>query len=226
MNSYAPKFRQILVRSPKLARRLNNAERFLRAALCAAITTIFWTIALLCFAAWCAYKGMRAVLWLLGLLWLIIIWPIEVVVIVTSKGMWLVWIVLIWIGGRVYRLVVATALLLRRSWVGLRVGLRFFGAWAVLEFGEPFVCTFCVYMGVMTTSFLPATLLLPLWSAALVGVTLSPLVAFAIAARVFDTRAYRRWRSSRARLGVRVLRAYSDGLIWALWLRRRERMAA
>ncbi len=100
------------------------------------------------------------------------------------------------------------------------------GSDAILEFGEPFVCTFCVYLGVMTTSFLPSALLLPLWSAALVGVTLSPLVAFAVAARVFDTRAYRRWRSSRARLGVRMLRAYSDGLIWALWLRRRERMAA
>lgn len=211
-----------LVRSTSLALGLSRIEHFLCAALCVAVATVFWAIAL----SWCAYQSLRAALWLLGLLWRTVTWPIEVVVIVTSRGVWIFWVVLVWIGGRLYRLVVATARLLRRLWSDQQAALRLFGVWVILEFGESFVCTFCVYLGVLTTSFLPSAILLYLSPAALVGVTLSPLVAFAIAARVFDTRAYRRWRSSHARIGVRVLRAYSDGLIWALWLRRRERLAA
>ncbi len=59
--------------------------------------------------------------------------------------------------------------------------------------------------------------------AALLGLALSPLAAFAIAARVFNIRAYRRWQSgTRTRLGAWLLRAYSDGLTWGAWLRQRR----
>jgi len=62
---------------------------------------------------------------------------------------------------------------------------------------------------------------------ALLGLALSPLAAFAIAARVFDTRAYRRWLSgARMWLGARLLRAYSDGRTWGVWLRQRGTRAA
>jgi len=58
---------------------------------------------------------------------------------------------------------------------------------------------------------------------ALFGLALPPLAAFAIAARVFDIRAYRRWQSgTRTRLGARLVRAYSDGLTWGAWLRQRR----
>jgi hypothetical protein len=72
----------------------------------------------------------------------------------------------------------------------------------------------------------PQTLYMPIEVTvilALLGLALSPLAAFAIAARVFDIRAYRRWQSgARTRLGARLLRAYSDGRTWGAWLRQRR----
>jgi hypothetical protein len=226
MNTNDYTLQLMLVRLPVLAMSLRRIESVLCGALCAVIATIFWIIAVLCFAIWCLYKITGGMLWLIKVFWRVVTWPVEVVVVAAADGIWLVWVVLVWIGSRLYRLVVATARLLRRTGVQLRLALHSLGAWSVREFGEPLICLFCVYLGVLSTSFLPATLLLRLSPAALVGLIFSPLAAFAITARVFDIRAYRRWRSGgRSRLGVRVLRAYSDGLIWAMWLRRRQRAA-
>jgi hypothetical protein len=77
-----------------------------------------------------------------------------------------------------------------------------------------------VYFGVLSTSVLPLALVLLLALPAIVGLVVSPLAAFVIGAQVFDTRAYGRCqRGARARLSARVLRAYSDGVTWGVWLR-------
>jgi hypothetical protein len=91
------------------------------------------------------------------------------------------------------------------------------GAWAVRELGSLSLCVVCVYLGIMSTLWLPPTLLL------LVGGSVTPghitwLMAIPITIVVCDRRAYGRWRSShRAPLGVRMLRALSDGVTWWRW---------
>jgi hypothetical protein len=79
--------------------------------------------------------------------------------------------------------------------------------WIAHELLEPAVCWSFVYLGVLSTMLLPSILVaIPL---------LSPLAAIPIAIYVFDVRAHRRWRASdRARVGARVLRACSDGIMW------------
>jgi hypothetical protein len=223
MNTNAYKLQLMLVRPPALALSLRRAEEILCAGLCAIVTTIFWAIALICFVVWCIYKIVRGMIWISGVLWRVITWPIEILVIVMAEGVWLVWVVLVWVGGRLYRLVVATARLLRRLWDVLQLVLRMLSIWAIREFGDSMVCACCVYLGVLSTGLLPTVLLAHVAPVVLVGLVLSPLTAFAITARVFDNRAYRRWQSNaRTRLGVRLLRAYSDGLTWGAWLRQRR----
>jgi hypothetical protein len=114
----------------------------------------------------------------------------------------------------------------RSVWVYLVVAWRVRGVlrrivvWTIREFGEPAVCAVCVYLGVLSTSTLPLVLFAPVELATITTVTLSPLAAFAVAARVFDSRAYRRWQQGhRSRLGARLLRSFSDGVTWVLWLR-------
>jgi hypothetical protein len=208
-----------------LAQGLQRADSLICGTFCVFIATSFWAITLILFAIWFVYLSLCTVIWLSRWLGKIVYWLINVVINAITNGIWVVRIILVWISGCVYRLVVVIMRLLYHRWPDLHITLRMLSAWSIHEFGEPFVCTFCVYLGVLTTSFLPSAMLLHTSPAAFLGVTISPLVAFAIAARVFDTRAFRRWRSSRAQLGVRVLRAYSDGLIWVRWLRRHEQIA-
>jgi len=106
-NTYSLKLS--LVRPSHLASALRHAENLLCSMLCTAVAAIFWTIAIACFAAWCLYQTARGTLWLLRVLWRGLTWPIEIVIVVTTEGIWLVWVILVWIGGRIYRLVVATA---------------------------------------------------------------------------------------------------------------------
>ncbi len=216
----------MFVRPAALVLTLRRAEKLLCSILCGIIAMIFWIIALICFAAWCLYQTARGTLWLLRMLWHAMTWPIEIVIVVTAEGIWLVWVMLVRFGGQIYWLVVATARVLRRFWGVLWIALRALCIWAIREFGEPTVCAFCVYLGVLSTSLLPVAILLRFTPAALFGLALSPLAAFAIAARVFDIRAYRRWQSGgRTRLGARLLRAYSDGITWGAWLRQRRAQA-
>jgi hypothetical protein len=90
------------------------------------------------------------------------------------------------------------------------------------EFGEPGLCFVCTWLGVVSSTALPTTLLWPVLPASLVttGVVLSPVATFAVAALVFDIRAWHRWYMRRYMpLGVRLLASYSDGVMWLRWLR-------
>lgn len=122
---------------------------------------------------------------------------------------------------------------LRRSVHLFLEGSRKIVRWGLRELGEPWLCAGCVYLGVISTALLPATLLTALLSATVpvnllpthilpgtISLAISPLAALPIAARVFDIRAYDRWRIARRDpLGVRMLRAYSDGVDWLRWWR-------
>jgi hypothetical protein len=88
--------------------------------------------------------------------------------------------------------------------------------WMCREFWEPTLCFCCVYLGVLSTMLLPSTL-----APTLAGIALSPLAAIPVAVIVVDARAHKRWRASeRARLGMRLLRACSDGILWWCWWRK------
>jgi len=90
------------------------------------------------------------------------------------------------------------------------------GSWLVKELADPGLCFLCVYLGVVSTTLLPTTAIYFLQLPTISGLFLSPLASIPIAIRVFDRRAYRRWHnSSKAVLGVRMLRACSDGIQWA-----------
>jgi hypothetical protein len=68
---------------------------------------------------------------------------------------------------------------------------------------------------VLCSMLLPAALL-PMPA----QVVLTPFAALPIAVFVVDRRAYRRWHGAiRAPLGVRLLRACSDGVLWWCWWR-------
>lgn len=92
-------------------------------------------------------------------------------------------------------------------------------SWLRRNFGNSMPCTVCVSLGVWSTNFLPITtlsLFLDLPNA--LAITISPIAALAIAALVVDKRAYQRWRRARrAEMGLRMLRAYADGLLWMRW---------
>jgi len=62
--------------------------------------------------------------------------------------------------------------------------------------------------------------MLVLWHQPLIpfGAVLTPIAGLAIAIRIFDVRSYTRWQWGRAApLGVRMVRACSDGMSWPLW---------
>lgn len=105
-------------------------------------------------------------------------------------------------------------------------------AWTRREIGAPLLCYACIALGVESTTLLPLSTLLYLTSGNLTGVNmpqlagfvLTPAIALMIAALVFDTRSYDRWRSSsRTPLLARMLRAFCDGVCWPRWLLRRRR---
>jgi hypothetical protein len=86
-------------------------------------------------------------------------------------------------------------------------------------------CLACTLSGVLLTTTLPAVLIGQYVPIALVGAALSPLAALTVAIRVFDVRAYSRWQAGQAKpLGVRMLRACSDGITWPLWWWRRAQV--
>jgi hypothetical protein len=88
--------------------------------------------------------------------------------------------------------------------------LRATASWAAHELGEPALCFACVYAGVLSITLLPGGLLALLYGP---GLLISPLAALPLALRVFDRRAYARWRAGRrGALLARMLRACSDGV--------------
>lgn len=130
-----------------------------------------------------------------------------------------IWVLIVWVDGRFQRVILRLRRMLRQLLSWGRVLVRAAVFWGLREFSDPVVCAGCVYLGVMSSSALPLAVLLHIMPLPLVGVVLSPLAAFAITTRVFDTRAYLRWqRGARGRLGARLLRAYSDGVMWWLWI--------
>lgn len=92
-------------------------------------------------------------------------------------------------------------------------------SWLQRNFGNSAPCCLCVYFGVLSTNSLPITVLaLFIDIPNSIPITISPLAAVTIAALVVDKRAYQRWnRSRRAEMGLRMLRAYADGLLWMRW---------
>jgi hypothetical protein len=198
-----------LVRSPALASVLRRADALLCAVLCGVVHFVCWLIAICCFIIWCAYRLVCRLVWLIEHVGMMCVYMVGIV-----------WVIIVWIGRRFVCIVIVLLRLLRQLGRALRRGAGALIRWAIREFGEPVVCTTCVYLGVLSTSILPLVIALQLAPAAVAGLVLSPLAAFVVAARVFDTRAYSRWqRGARARLGARVLRAYSDGVTWGVWLR-------
>ena len=198
-----------LIRSPALTAALRRADILLCAILCGVVHIVCWLIAVVCFVVWCGYQLIRGLLWL-----------IERVSMMCDYIVGIVWVIIVWFGGRFIRIMIVLLRLLHYLGQALRRGVGALIHWAIREFGEPMVCTACVYLGVLSTSILPLVIALQLAPAAVAGLVISPLAAFVVAARVFDTRAYSRWqRGARARLGARVLRAYSDGVTWGAWLR-------
>ena len=90
--------------------------------------------------------------------------------------------------------------------------------WILWNFGEPLLCFICVYLGVISTMMLPTPGLSLLGVPSSISAMFSPIAAFPFAARTFDKRAYDHWRKARKiPLGVRMVRAYSDGVTWAFW---------
>lgn len=101
--------------------------------------------------------------------------------------------------------------------------LRRVALWLRRELGDTLLCGAAIYLGVLSSTLAPAAALslLPWETLRLAGLVISPLAALPLAALVFDTRAWMRWRSaSRAPLGTRLLRAYSDGILWPRYFRR------
>jgi hypothetical protein len=209
MGSALFSFRVRLVSSPRLAAVLDRIESFMCAALYSIVSILCWLIAIGYFASWCCYPFIQGLIWILDQGGQVRIYIVGVV-----------WVILVWLGTHFTRIVILLLRGLRHLGRALRRAVHAVIRWTIREFGDPVVCAACVYFGVLSTSLLPMALVLQLAPAAVVGLVLSPLAAFVITARVFDTRAYGRWqRSARARLGARVLRAYSDGVTWGAWLR-------
>lgn len=109
--------------------------------------------------------------------------------------------------------------------------VRRLSLWIKRNFGTSLPCCICVYFGVLSTNSLPITVLaLFINIPHSIPTTISPLAAVAIAALVVDKRAYQRWKGARrAEMGIRMLRAYTDGLLWMRWcvpLPRRKQKAS
>lgn len=124
---------------------------------------------------------------------------------------------LIWLGvTAIGSLLRAAGVLLRTAWQ--RRGRA--GRWTLRELGDPFACYGCVAVGVLGTTTFPASLMSLLGMPGLTLAALTPLAALFLAGRVFDTRAYARWRARRnAPLAARMIAAVSDGLTWPRWWR-------
>lgn len=136
----------------------------------------------------------------------------QTIVLVLWVIIWLICFMLI--EGQLYSVVVLIAVA-RKVTVWLRGRLP----WAWREFGDPLLCMLCTYVGVLSASTCPLAMLAYIYPSAVIGVALSPLAAWIVATLVFDCRAYQRWQNGRRhRLGVRLLRSYSDGLLWPYWL--------
>lgn len=111
----------------------------------------------------------------------------------------------------------------QRLWLWVCQGSR----WVLRELGSPLLCFICVYLGIISSTILlshvPSTVDLKFLALNMAGINpsvLSPLAALAPTAYVFDVRAYARWRKGySAPLFVRVIRAYSDGVLWIRWCR-------
>jgi hypothetical protein len=88
---------------------------------------------------------------------------------------------------------------------------------------EPLVCFFCTYLGVISTIAWTSSMLPLADTTTILVSTLSPVGSIAVTARVYDVRSHNRWeQQSDQPLIVRMLRAYSDGVMWLRWLRKRE----
>jgi len=198
-----------LICSPALAAALVSVDKLACVVLCSIVHCICWMIAFCCFVFWCMYRLILGLRWLLNQVSLICIYIVGIIL-----------VILVWVGTRFVRIMILLLRTLRRLGRALRYVARRVIRWAIHELGESVGCTACVCLGVLSTSLLPLALVLQMAPTVLAGIVLSPVAAFVIAARVFDTRAHGRWqRGARARLGVRMLRAYSDGVTWVLWLR-------
>lgn len=199
----------VLVHPPALARTLQRMEAIVCAMLHSLVHIVFGAIAVFCFIVWCFYC-----------LGCVLLWSVRGAIMFCMYTVVIIWLVVVWIGGQIRRLYVVLLRALSHLGAGVRWIVRIVALWALREFGEAVICTLCVYLGVLSTSVLPLALMLQIVPLATVSLVLSPFAAFVVAARVFDTHAYRRWqRGGRGRLGARLLRAYSDGITWAWWLR-------
>jgi hypothetical protein len=140
---------------------------------------------------------------------------------VALATLWVLWIVIVWIQGVIYKIVIIVVRWIDVLGGWIWRGARRMGRWVLWEFSEPAACLTCVTLGVISANALPTLVLLEISPLSWVNMTFPPLAIAAIAARVFDVRAYRRWcGSTKSRLGSRMLRAYSDGAMWPLLLRR------
>lgn len=93
--------------------------------------------------------------------------------------------------------------------------------WAHRELKDPVLCYLCVLVGVMSSTAIPTALIVQQMHLGFLPPALSPFAIGAIAAVVCDRRALRRWKRARkARLGDRIIHAYSDGVCWLFWWRR------
>lgn len=91
------------------------------------------------------------------------------------------------------------------------------GSWTLREIVDPATCYLCIVLGVHSTTFVPASMLPLLNLGENLTAALSVPVTFIIAGVIFDRQAYARWRASgRIPLLARMLRAFSDGVLWPL----------
>lgn len=97
--------------------------------------------------------------------------------------------------------------------------VRRLGLWIKRNFGKSLPCYLYVYLGVLSTNSLPITVLaLFIDIPNSISITISPIAALAIAALVVDKRAYERWKGARrAEMGIRMIQAFVDGLLWIRW---------
>jgi hypothetical protein len=91
-------------------------------------------------------------------------------------------------------------------------------SWIQHEFGTIVLCFICVYFGVISTTWLSPILLAHMYFPEMSGLMISPLAAIPITILVCTLRAYPRWHAaSSTPLGVRMMRACSDGVTWPFW---------
>lgn len=95
-----------------------------------------------------------------------------------------------------------------------------FGRWLYTEVKDVALCYSAVLAGVSGSMAIPSLLLTQIGWLPL-KLPLSTLTLAVIAAVVCDRRALPNWRrAARQRLGDRLLRAFSDGVLWMIWWRK------